>query len=327
MDLIGILIIAYLLDLLLGDPHWMPHPIRFIGFLIEEGERVIRKGISFFHSSENERFSFKKLELLGGTFLTISLIGLSFFVPWILLKFLSRFSSVCAAAVEIFLLYACFSTKELAIESSWVRDALKSNDIPLARKKLSWIVGRDTKNLNEKEIIRGTVETVAESTVDGIIAPLFYAFIGGAPLALAYKTINTLDSMIGLKNNRYFYFGKTAAKIDTLANWLPARISGFLFPIAAGVLGYSLKKSYQIAWGQGLNTPVPNAAIPEAAMAGALQIQLGGLNTYENVPLQTPYLGFAEKELSVEHIAKSIKLMFMGSLLFFLICLTIRTLL
>ncbi|OGR51842.1 MAG: cobalamin biosynthesis protein CobD [Elusimicrobia bacterium RIFCSPLOWO2_02_FULL_39_32] len=315
MNFIGILIIAYLLDLLLGDPDWMPHPIRFIGFLIEKGENAIRKGISS-----------EKLELLGGTFLTIGMISLSFLVPWMVLKILFQHSPACAVPVEIFLLYACFSTKELAIESFWVRDALKSNDIPLARKKLSWIVGRDTKNLDEKEIIRGTVETVAESTVDGIIAPVFYACLGGAPLALTYKTINTLDSMIGHKNKKYFYFGKTAAKIDTLANWLPARISGFLFPIAAGILGYSSKSSYQIAWGQGLNTPVPNAAIPEAAMAGALQIQLGGLNTYENVPLQTPYLGSAEKELSVEHIDKSIKLMFVGSLLFFLICLTIRTL-
>lgn len=325
MNFIRILIIAYLLDLLLGDPHWMPHPIRLIGFLIKKGEQTIRKGISFFQSSKNKRFSFEKLELFGGTFLTISLIAASFFIPLIILKILSRLSLTLSAGFEIFLLYSCFSTKELAVESLWVKDALKLNNIPLARKKLSWIVGRDTKTLDEKEIVRATVETVAESTVDGIIAPLFYACLGGAPLALAYKTINTLDSMIGHKNEKYFYFGKTAAKIDTLANWLPSRISGFLFPMAAGILGYSSKNAYQIAWGQGLNSPVPNAAIPEGAMAGALEVQLGGFNSYNNMLQTTPILGIPKNELTSKHINESLKIMYVVSIIFFLMLLAARS--
>lgn len=306
------LTIAYLLDLIFGDPQWFPHPVRFIGFLIDRGEDLLRKWVS--------------REILAGTILTFSLIFFSFLSTCFLLKTISAHSPTLSRALEIFLLYCCLSTKDLTVECSWVKKALKSGNIFLARKKLSWVVGRDTEQLDEKGIIRATVETVAENTVDGIISPLFYAVIGGAPLALTYKTINTLDSMIGHKDKRYIQFGKIAAYIDQWANWVPARLSGFIFPIAAGLLGFSVKDSYMAAWGQGAKSSNQNSAIPEAAMAGALQVQLGGLNFYKGQPVSTPCLGNPNRSLSLECIGESLKIMYAASALCFLICVGVRLL-
>ncbi len=302
--LIPNLTIAYILDLLLGDPQWFPHPVRLIGFLIDKGESQCRKWIS--------------KELLAGAILTIGLILFSFASTYYILRFISSYSIILARVVEIILLYCCLSTKDLAVECNWVRTALEEGDLELARKKLSWVVGRDTDQLDPKEISRATVETVAENTVDGIVSPLFFAIIGGAPLAMAYKTINTLDSMIGHRNDRYIRFGKLAAYIDTAANWVPARITGFLFPLAAALSGFSGKKSFRTAWKDGANSPVQNSGIPEAAMAGALQVRLGGINFYKGQPSPTPYLGQSERALSPKTIQESIRLMYAASFLFFL---------
>ena len=311
--LIPNLTFAYILDLFLGDPQWFPHPVRLIGFFIERGEKFFRKWIAS--------------EWLAGAVLTVGLTALSFAATHALLKILSGYSTVLSAAAEIFILYCCLSTKDLAVESLRVKNALKSQDIASARNKLSWIVGRDTDRLDEKEMVRATVETVAENTVDGIVSPLFFAVLGGAPLAIAYKTINTLDSMIGHKNEKYILFGRIAARIDTAVNWIPARISGFLFPIAAGILNFSMKKSYNAAWKEGAKSGVPNSGIPEAAMAGALQIQLGGLNFYKGKASETSKLGDPVRPLSVQNIDESICVMYAASILFFLFSLSARLIL
>lgn len=308
--LIPHLTVAYGLDLLLGDPQWFPHPVRIIGWVIERGEHVFRKWIGS--------------ESAAGTILTSGLVLLSFSFTYACLKFLSKYSINYSTIAEIFLLYSCFSTKDLAVESGWVKNALESKNISLARRKLSWIVGRDTEQLDEPEIIRATVETIAENSVDGVIAPIFYAVIGGAPLVIAYKSINTLDSMIGHKDEKYIRFGKFAAMLDTLANWIPARISGFLFPIASGVSGFSLKNSYKAAWQKETKWALSNSAIPEAAMAGALSIQLGGTNFYKGQSRHTPKLGDALRPLSIENISESVKIMVVVSFVFFLFGLAAR---
>lgn len=308
--LIPNLAIAYVLDLILGDPRWFPHPVRFIGFLIDRGEALLRKRLS--------------KEFLAGAVLTVSLILLSFFSTFWLLRFIAGYSPAASRAFEIFLLYCSLSTKDLAVECGWVRKALEKGDLALARKKLSWVVGRDTESLDEREIARAAVETVAENTVDGIISPLFFAILGGAPAAIAYKTANTLDSMIGHKDERYIRFGRLAAKIDTWANWIPARLTGLLFPLAAAITGFSAGGAFKTAWKDGVSSPVPNSGIPEAAMAGALQVQLGGLNFYKGRPSPTPSLGEPSKPLSPRTIAESIRLMYAASILFFLAALSAR---
>jgi len=273
--------------------------------LIEKGESFIRKWTS--------------QEIWGGASLTLGLILFSWTTTYCLLKFLSNYSVLGSRIVEILLLYSCLSTKDLAVECNRVKNALEKGDLELAREKLSWVVGRDTENLNTQEISRAVVETVAENTVDGIVSPLLYAAIGGAPLAIAYKTINTLDSMIGHKTERYIHFGKLAAKIDTWANWIPSRITGFLFPAAAILAGFSAKKAFVTAWRDGASSPVQNSGIPEAAMAGALRVQLGGSNFYKGQSFPTPLLGEPDEPLSPGTISQSIRLMYAASFLFFVL--------
>lgn len=293
---------AYFLDLIFGDPQWFPHPVRAIGFMIDRGEKVMRK--------------ICRSEVVGGALLSIGVILLTFYAVRSLLLSLGHYSFILFRTVEIFLLYSCLSTKDLAVESREVQDALQSGNLAAARQKLSRIVGRDTGNLDEKEIVRGAVETVAENAVDGIIAPLFYALIGGAPLAMAYKAVNTLDSMIGHRNEKYIRFGRFAAAIDRWANWIPARISGFLFPAAAAMTGFSVIKAYRTAWECGALAGASNSAVPEGAMAGALGVQLGGINFYQGQPVETPRMGYPERTLSIETISEAIRMMYAASVLF-----------
>ncbi len=301
---------AYLLDLILGDPQWFLHPVRIIGRLIERGESDFRRWF--------------KSEFAGGLLLTLCLCAGVYVGVHLLLMVLADVLPTLSWVVEIGLIYTCLSTKDLAVESRWVAEALAAENLPLARQKLSYIVGRDTQDMDAAEVVRGAVETIAENSVDGILSPLFYALLGGAPLALTYKTINTLDSMIGHKNARYIQFGKAAAKIDTWVNWLPARITGFLFPLAAGLTGFSAVRSWRAAWREGKNSPVPNSGIPEAAMAGALGIELGGTNFYQGVAVQTPKLGSAFAPLNRENIAQATRIMYAASLLFFLAVMAAR---
>lgn len=302
--------LAYVLDLLIGDPRWLPHPVRFFGLLIQRGEKITRK---LFAS-----------ETFGGGILTFCLILFVFSGAYLLLQCLEYVSSFLGSAVEVFLLYTCLSTRDMAVESGRVREALRSDSIERAREKVSLIVGRDTRHMDKKEVVRATVESIAENTVDGIIAPLFFAALGGAPLALAYKMVNTLDSMIGHKDERYVHFGRVAAFIDTLTNWAPSRLSGVLFPLVSGLLGFSSKDAFQIAWSQGAKSAAPNAGIPEGAMAGALQVQLGGMNFYRGQEAHSEYLGYPNKPLCVHTIQEAIRVMYATSFVFFTGCITFR---
>jgi len=293
--------IAYILDLVFGDPRRYPHPVKIIGKAIRMLEKVLRKIFI------NEK--------LGGIILVLLIVAGTFCLTSLIVKLSAAVNFYLGVGISIFLIYTSLSVKDLKVESVEVYRALEKKDLETARKKLSLIVGRDTENLNEEEIIRATVETIAESIVDGIISPLFYALIGGPVLALTYKAINTLDSMVGYNNEKYKDFGWCSAKIDTIANFIPAILSIFIIPFACLFCRCCLFSSFNIIFRDGLkNRQISD--IPESAVAGALGIQLGGINFYNSVAVTKPFLGDNCHPLDKEHIKKSIKIAHISSGLF-----------
>ena len=262
------LLIGVGLDLAIGDPQWLPHPVRGIGWLAKLAERVWRS---------------THLPLRwAGFFFWISVVGISGVAVWMTLPW-----------GNIYWIYALLACRDLDIEAGRVVRALHSGDTQEARTKLSWIVGRDTAMLEEPEILRATVETVAENLSDGVIAPLFYLALAGPVGMAVYKAINTLDSMVGHKNNRYIDFGMVSARMDDIANFIPARITALLIWIAALLPGFYALRALQVTIRDGANQPSPNSGYPEAAVAGALGVQLGGINFYGGVPCRKPNLGDA----------------------------------
>ena len=301
------IITAYFLDLIIGDPHWFPHPVRTIGKVIEYLERILRK------NNQNQR-----AEKVKGIILTVITVGLSYFTIYFFIYVGRSISPWLKFAFSSFFIFTTLSTKNLGEEAFSVYRALKENNLELARERVSRIVGRDTKDLNEEEIVRATIESIAEGTVDGIISPLFYAVLGGAPLAMAYKAVNTLDSMVGYKNEKYLYFGWFSARLDDLVNYLPARISILLIPMASLILRQRGLMALRAIFRDGSKSPSPNAGIPEAGFAGALGIQLGGVNFYQGVKEYRPTLGEKLKRKSPKDILKAIWLSCTVSMLMFL---------
>ncbi len=272
---------AYFIDCAVGDPEWLPHPVRVIGACTQTGERFFRR------FGKDSRY-----EILSGAVLASGLvIGSGVVTHWLISK-ITRQSKSLGAAFEIALASTCLATRNLLDETNSVLTALENKDLDTARSRLARIVGRDTDTLDETEIGRALIETLAESLSDGIIAPLFYLALGGVPLAMAYKTINTLDSMIGHKDERYFYFGRVSARIDDVANYLPARLTALLICASTLLLEPSALPSSLTTWrNDGHKHASPNAGQPESAMAGALQVRLGGINTYQGEVIPTPIMG------------------------------------
>lgn len=301
MNIVSIYI-GYIIDLIIGDPYSFPHPVRYIGKLIKVTENKIR----------NIAKTDKGLKI-GGFILWAITVGLTYLVTYMIVKLFSFIPGGYIIANSI-LIYTTLATKCLKDEAVKIYNVLKTGDIEKSRTQLSYIVGRDTTHLDEGEIIRATVETVAENTVDGIIAPMFYAFIGGAPLAMAYKAINTLDSTVGYKNEKYKELGFASAKIDDIANYIPARIAVLLMAIGSLVLGYDYKKASQIAVRDRKNHKSPNCAYPEGAVAGALGVQLGGTNIYFGQAVYKPTIGDKVREIEIEDIVKTNKIMYATSL-------------
>ncbi|MEW5766426.1 MAG: adenosylcobinamide-phosphate synthase CbiB [bacterium] len=297
-----VLIMAFLIDLGIGDPHWMPHPVRTIGRIIERGEGLSR---SLFLSEKK-----------AGICLTLFVVGMVYGLTHLLLFLSLGFSSFLYHLVNVGLIFTTLSVRSLGEAGLGVYRALERGGLSQARSQVATLVGRDTGALNEAEVVRAGVESVAENTVDGVIAPLFYAFLGGAPLALAYKAINTLDSMVGYKNERYAQFGWASAKLDDLANFIPARIAGLILPLAAGLTGQAGIRSVKTILRDRKNHPSPNAGIPEAAVAGALGVQLGGLNYYQGLPSARPLIGDRINPLSPIRIKETVYIMYAASLLF-----------
>lgn len=296
------LYIGYIIDLIVGDPYSFPHPVKYIGKLIKVVENFVRK------TAKTDR-GLK----IGGFFLWFVTVGTTFAVTYLIVK-LARFNTIVYVAVNSILIYTTLATKCLKDEAKKIYEVLKTGDLQKSRIQLSYIVGRDTENLDEKEIIRATVETVAENTVDGLIAPLFYAFIGGAPLAMAYKAINTLDSTVGYKNEKYLHIGFASAKIDDIANYIPSRISVILFTIGNFFLGNDYKNCFKISIRDRKNHKSPNCAFSEGAVAGALGIQLGGTNVYFGETVYKPTIGDKTREIEVEDIARTNKILYATSL-------------
>lgn len=299
---ISVMVIAYILDLMIGDPYSFPHPVRFIGNLIRFVENKIR----------NIAKTKKQLKI-GGFVLWIITVGTTFVITDLILR-ISVSSKILYIITSSIILYTTLSTKCLADEAKKIYEVLKTGDIEKSRKQLSYIVGRDTTTLNEQEIIRATVETVAENTVDGIIAPMMYGFIGGPVLAMSYKAINTLDSMVGYKNEKYGDIGFASAKIDDIANFIPARITPFFMMIASLTLGLNAKESLHIAIRDRKNHKSPNCAYSEGAVAGALEVQLGGTNMYFGKEVYKPTIGDKHRELEIEDIIRTNKIMYVTSL-------------
>ena len=298
-------IAGFILDLIFGDPHWLPHPICLIGNLIGFIERNLRPRLE----------PNKGALLLGGALMVIIVLVISFVVPMAILLAAGMVSPWLAFALETLMCYQIFATKCLRDESMKVYTALHNHDLADARVKLSWIVGRDTQNLDEEEITKGAVETVAENTADGIIAPMFYMFLGGVPLAFLYKGINTMDSMVGYKNDKFLYFGRCAAKLDDLANLLPARITGLVMIGAAFVLGLDGKNAWKIFWRDRYNHLSPNSAMTESVTAGALNIQLGGDHFYFGKLVHKDTIGDDIRPVCPEDIVKTNRLLYMTAVL------------
>ena len=294
---------GYALDLIIGDPYSFPHPVRYIGKLISMVEKQIRKITS----------SDKGLKI-AGFFLWFIVVGVTFYVTSLILQ-LFKFNKIIYFVVNTILIYTTLATKCLKDESEKIYKVLKTGDLEKSRIQLSYIVGRDTTNLNEKEIVRATVETVAENTVDGIIAPLFYGFIGGAPLAMAYKAINTLDSTVGYKNDKYYYLGFASAKIDDIANYIPARLGVVLLSLGSLFVGFNFKNALKIGIRDRKNHKSPNCAFPEGAVSGALGIQLGGTNVYFGKEVYKPTIGDKTREIEIEDIVRTNKIMYSSSII------------
>lgn len=300
--------VALILDLIIGDPEQITHPVVIIGKFIDWGEKNLRK-------VANEASA----KRLAGILLALVTIVLTWLVTYGLIMISGSIHEWLGLTVKILLLSTTLSIKGLAKVAKEIYHQLVKGELKASRKKLNWIVGRDTDDLTEKEIVRATVETVAENTTDGILSPLFYAFLGGAPLAMTYKAINTLDSMLGYQNERYQYFGWAAAYIDDLANLIPARISGVLFPLAAFCLRKDGFNSFKMVLRDASKHPSPNGGYPEAAVAGALKVRLGGLNYYQGESSFRDYLGDNIRDLQASDIQDTINLMYMTTGLFLVV--------
>jgi adenosylcobinamide-phosphate synthase len=292
---------AYVLDLAVGDPQWTYHPVRLIGRFIEGVEFILRRLLI--------------QERIAGVLLAAIIVAGTYFITYVLMVIAGRWCSLCEIIVGAIIIYFTISVKSLADEAKKVMIFLEKDDLMSARKALSQIVGRDTASLNEEQVIRACVETVAENSVDGIISPLFYSFVGGPCAAMAYKAVNTLDSMVGHKDEKYIWFGWASARLDDTANYIPARISAIVIPIASFLCGYGFRMPLRIAFRDGRKHQSPNSGIPEAAVAGALRVQLGGQSTYQAEIIEKPSMGDAQNQLTVKSIGRVITILYVTSVL------------
>lgn len=308
---IQIIILAFLLDCVIGDPQNPFHPIRLIGRLISLGIKVYKK----------TAIKSKVTSFIFGMCLSILTIAVTFFSTKMIIDLLSGVGYWFGFTAEVIICYFIISAKALKTESMKVYKYVQSVDLEKARFSLSYIVGRDTNNLTFLQIIKATIETVAENLSDGVIAPLIFVFIGGVPLGMAYKAINTLDSMVGYKNETYEYFGKFAARLDDVVNFIPARISALLMIISSLFTGGDIKMAFQIYIRDRYNHKSPNSAQTEAVCAGALGLCLGGDNYYKGILVHKPTIGDSIQKPSAEHIILANRMMYVTTVLAILIML------
>ena len=304
---------GFLTDGVFGDPHWLPHPIRLIGTLISRTENFLRK------DKENVT---PEREIKQGRWMVWIVLGATIFSSALTLVLAYQWNKIVGCVVESIMTYQILAARSLKVESMKVYHELKKEDLPGARKAVSMIVGRDTACLDETGVAKAAIETVAENTSDGVIAPMLYMAIGGPVLGFLYKAVNTMDSMIGYKNEKYLHFGRTAAKLDDMVNFLPARISAYFMILAAGMSGqsYSMKRAYQIYRRDKGNHASPNSAHTEAVCAGALGIQLAGDASYFGKVVKKPYIGDRLRQVETEDIRRANHLMHLTAWLVEVLC-------
>lgn len=308
------LLTGYVLDLIFGDPRQIYHPIRIIGNLIAVLEKGIRKVFP----------KTSKGELAGGTVLVVLVVLICTAVPAALLGLAAWIHPVVYWLLASFWCWQILATKSLKIESMKVYAPLKEGDLPAARRAVAMIVGRDTERLTEEGVAKAAVETVAENTSDGIVAPLIFLALGGPALGFFYKAVNTMDSMVGYKNERYLYFGRTAARLDDMLNFLPSRISAWLMILAAAILGMDGKNAKRIYLRDRKNHASPNSAQTEAVMAGALRVQLAGDAWYFGELYKKPTIGDPFRAVEPEDIVRANRLMYLTSALALAVCVILR---
>ena len=308
---------GFVLDTLFGDPPWLPHPVVLMGKAISALEKRLRARMPQTPQGELLGGAVVAFTLPVGTFLLTSLVclGAAKLSPWL------------GLAVQMFWCGQALAARGLAQESTNVYRALIKPDLPAARKAVSRIVGRDTQNLTLEGVTKAAVETVAENASDGVIAPLLYMLLGGAPLALTYKAINTMDSMLGYKNEKYLYFGRAAAKLDDAANYLPSRLAGLLWCAAAALTGNSPKGAWRIWRRDRRNHASPNSAQTESACAGALGVQLAGPAYYFGEYYAKPTIGDPLRPIEPEDIRRANRMMYAESVLALAVGLAVRAIL
>lgn len=276
----AVVLLGYLLDIALGDPGGLPHPVRWIGRLISGLERLFRKVAAT-----------PFLERLLGVLLAIITVGAAWAVAFFAMELARAYSTPLYYLICTYIVWTSLAITSLKEEAGAVALAASTRGLGAAREALSRIVGRDTASLGEDDVMRAVVETVSENTSDGVVAPFFYLAIGGPPLMLAYKAVNTLDSMVGYKNERYKDFGWFPARLDDAANYIPARLTALLMICASFILRYNWRQSLRVALRDGRKHPSPNAGLPEAAAAGSLGVRLGGGSSYNGVWKDKPAIG------------------------------------
>ena len=295
------LLCAFALDLWLGDPRRLPHPVVGVGWLI--------------NVLEEQLYDAPLARRLSGVLLVAAVLVVTGMVGWTLLAVAGAVHPWLGSLAAIWLAWTCLAARELHRQTAVVVEALDEGDLVSARGALGMIVGRDTAQLDEQGILRACVETVAENTSDGIVAPLFYLALGGPLGGLLYKAVNTMDSMIGYRNERYRDFGWAAARLDDLLNWLPARLTGLLMVGACVPLGLNGWQAWRILWRDARKHASPNAGYPEAAAAGALGVRLGGPARYFGRQTDKPTIGDADRNLDVALFGKMVYLMYATSLM------------
>lgn len=307
-------VLGFVLDLLIGDPHWLYHPIRLVGALINALEKLLR---GVFPKNKNG-------ELTAGVFLLALTAGITTGCAWGLLYLAGRIHPWVRFALETVMCYQLLATKALKDETMKVYTALSQGDLKQARYAVSMVVGRDTEVLDETGVTKAAVETVAENASDGVIAPLLFLAIGGAPLGFFYKAVNTMDSMVGYKNDKYLYFGRAAARFDDVLNYIPARLSGALMSAAASFCGLDAGNAWKIFLRDRRNHSSPNSAHTEAAAAGALHIQLAGNAYYFGKLYEKPTIGDPDRPVEYEDIRRVNRLLYATAVLTLIVFMVVK---
>lgn len=297
-------LVALFFDTVIGDPRTKYHPVVLLGNLIAFCEKHLRQAN---HSAFRQRFA--------GGILVLLTLTVTYLVVWLIMKGAAQLGQTAQFVVGAVILSFAISPRSLAEAGLELKGFLEKGDLASARFKVGWIVGRDTDKLDTPEITRATVETIAENIVDGIISPLFYFLLGGVPLAFLYRAVNTMDSMVGYKSEKYLHFGMIAARVDDVFNFVPARLTGVFLIMAALLLGFNPKRAIAMILRDAGKHPSPNSGIAEAGVAGAIGVRLGGLNYYGGVPHNRALMGDALEVLAPKHIKETIYLMYAVTLL------------